>query len=261
MRMPFGLRHALSQRACRSGSKAGRPPALRRGPGRLGDHERRVHHADLAGAGADPAVRHVRVRDLGDVRRVRARQGARGQRTEAATTLARNVVELRDQAPGLLHVLTPAIDIDDPDELEPILTTYSACRATHAVPGLLDALADLRRPGDHRTDLHIRLYGDTLFVNGVRILDPCPRPMREVLAALAADTARTPIPYRSSSDLAERTGRSPAAIVQTIRRLRLACTDRLHAATGHTYDKEALVQGRPGYRLNPATVTTIHVAP
>lgn len=182
-----------------------------------------------------------------------------GRPAAATTTLARNVVELRDQVPGLLRIVAPAIEGPDPDEMEPILTAYIAGRARYGVPGMLDALADLRRPGGRRADLHVRAYGDTLFINGVRVLDPCPRPMREVLTVLATDVAGDPAPYRSSTDLAKRTGRSPAAIVQTIRRLRLACISSLQTATDHAYDKEILIQGRPGYRLNPATVTSIEL--
>jgi hypothetical protein len=57
------------------------------------------------------------------------------------------------------------------------------------------------------------------------------------------------------------TGRTQAALAQAVRRFRLVCGDELERATGKLFDDDTLIQGRPGYRLNPTYVTAVRIFP
>jgi hypothetical protein len=115
---------------------------------------------------------------------------------------------------------------------------------------------------DHLLFLELVVLGDALIINGVLVYDHCPPAVIEVVAALRAQTVDgLEPPLLSAIDLAQRTGRTPAALAQVVHRFRIACGARLRHATGRDFDKEIVIQGRPGYRLNPANVAAVRIYP
>ena len=63
-----------------------------------------------------------------------------------------------------------------------------------------------------------------------------------------------PVPFLSAAELSARTNRTPAALAQTVRRFRAACQERFSEVTGYSLVQDAVIQGRPGYRLNPQSI-------
>ncbi|MFF4339352.1 hypothetical protein ACFY00_05335 [Kitasatospora sp. NPDC001540] len=79
--------------------------------------------------------------------------------------------------------------------------------------------------------------------------------LRELARDLAAARAEgRDVPYVSAAELAARTGRSGSAIAQVVRRFRIACRDQFARSTALGVEPDSLLQGRPGYRLNPAVL-------
>ncbi|CAM3725466.1 hypothetical protein [Nocardiopsis rhodophaea] len=182
-------------------------------------------------------------------------------RDSAAEWCAPHVHGLRKRAPTLVSALIDALNSTDMDAPVTAAMTYLAERAKYPVPdfaSMLELLSAWQFQRDAVNRVEISLHGNELFVDGFRVYSHCPPALRAILSALASELdrgrARGEEPaFLRAGELAQSTGRSTASLVQAIRRFRMACTDVMGDAIG----QEDVLQGRPGYRLNPATVSSV----
>ncbi|MFF7315125.1 hypothetical protein [Streptomyces sp. NPDC008137] len=104
----------------------------------------------------------------------------------------------------------------------------------------------------------VALYGSPLSLEGMTVYEIMPQPLTDTLRVLGeVFTQRQPdgeIPFLSAAELSQRTNRTPAAIAQTVRRFRHACQKIFREAADHELIQDAVIQGRPGYRINPGKV-------
>ncbi|WP_176604103.1 hypothetical protein [Streptomyces abyssomicinicus] len=206
----------------------------------------RLSHAGLHACAAlvllDTAVLHARLH---------------GRRT-AVEWVARYLRDLRPVLPEALGVVSDYLQAPRGTERGQLLSRYIGLRAAHLAPEFLSLdLDDEHLPDPNR--LEVALYGPLLSIEGVTVHERTPQPLVDVLRVLGQDWERhraagTEPPYLSAGELAERTGRTAAALAQTVRRFRMACQERLGEVADLGIGQDAVIQGRPGYRLNPRSV-------
>jgi hypothetical protein len=206
----------------------------------------RLAHAGLDACAAlvllDTAVLHARLH---------------GRRT-AVEWVTRYLRDLRPIVPEALGVVSGYLQASRDTERGQLLSRYIGLRAAHLAPEFLSLdLDDEHLPGPDR--LEVALYGSLLSIEGVTVHERTPQPLVDVLRVLGQDWERhraagTEPPFLSAAELAERTGRTTAALAQTVRRFRMACAERFGAVADLGIGQDAVLQGRPGYRLNPRSV-------
>ncbi|MFE0044574.1 serine/threonine-protein kinase [Streptomyces albireticuli] len=204
--------------------------------------------------------------------------------------VTRYVGELRLRIPDLLRAAVTYLQAPTAQEAARLLASYTALRAACAAPDLLCAAglhpagplrlagplhpagplrpADPSHPagpdgavarGGRSPRLEVAFYGSLLSVEGITVHRVTPAPLTQLLRVLGEEFARAgergeEVPFLSAAELGERTGRTPAALAQTVRRFRAVCQERFAEATAFPIGPETVIQGRPGYRLNPDSV-------
>jgi hypothetical protein len=123
-----------------------------------------------------------------------------------------------------------------------------------------------RRNPPGSVQLEVTLYGRLLSLEGITVHEITPDPLVGILEVLGAEFISSrqkgkDIPLLSAAELSARTGRTPAALAQTVRRFRTMCQQRFKEATDWQISPDAVIQGRPGYRLNPESVERFHRYP
>jgi hypothetical protein len=183
-------------------------------------------------------------------------------RASTAEWIGRYMNELRSVIPDLVraavdHLQTPTGVVGDGN-----LPTYLVLRSQLAPDLTAGIPLASRRPGA----IDVAIYGRLLSIAGVTVYECLPAALVRVLDALGAEFDRgrergTDIPLLTASELSARVGCSPAALAQTVRRFRTTVQQAFGVATDMTLDPEAIIQGRPGYRFNPASVERYHRYP
>lgn len=144
---------------------------------------------------------------------------------------------------------------------EGALSAYLTGRSATTQPAFTDAiisLADARR-GRTSRNLQVRLTPTTFSVSGVIIYSPVPPVVGALLDLLIGEFIETtdrgefPEPL-ASTVLAERLDLSPGAVTQAIHRLRSALRRRFEECLSGPLHDTSVLQGRPGYRINPLYV-------
>ncbi|MGV9886774.1 hypothetical protein [Streptomyces sp. NPDC003395] len=168
---------------------------------------------------------------------------------------------LRDLRPALPDALGAVVDyLQAPRTADrgQLLSRYIGLRAGHLAPEFLSLdLDDEKLPEPNR--LEVTLYGPLLSIEGITVYENTPQPLIDILRVLGHDFARhlasgSEPPFLSAAELAERTLRTSAALAQTVRRFRIACQERFRDVADYGLIQDAVLQGRPGYRLNPQSV-------
>ncbi|MEU1176792.1 hypothetical protein ABZ464_03920 [Streptomyces sp. NPDC005820] len=179
--------------------------------------------------------------------------------------ITRYVAQLRPEIPGLLQAAINYLQASSEDDAERLLTPYIGLRSRYTAPDLILAATFWRVPrGPGRVE--VALYGRLLSVEGVTVYEITPDPLISVLEVLGAEFLRNrregrDVPLMSAAELSARTGRTPAALAQTVRRFRAVCEEKFQEATDWSVPADAVIQGRPGYRFNPANVESFHRYP
>ncbi|MGW0931842.1 hypothetical protein [Streptomyces sp. NPDC002644] len=179
-------------------------------------------------------------------------------RPTAVEWVTRYLRDLRPILPEAVGVVSGYLQASRDAERGQLLSRYIGLRAAHLAPEFLSLdLGDELLPGPDR--LEVALYGPLLSIEGVTVHERTPQPLVDVLRVLGQDWERhraagTEPPFLSAAELAERTGRTTAALAQTVRRFRMACAERFGEVADLGIGQDAVLQGRPGYRLNPRTV-------
>ena len=187
----------------------------------------------------------------------------RGDADAATTLLTRHHDRLHHQVSVLSRLVVVGLASDGPQHLDGVLAEYLARRMSFTLPSLVPALSAYASGTAGRSPhLEIEILGDTLTINGVLIYEQCPAAVTDIFAALYAESsADWDPPLLSATSLALRTNRSAGALAQSVRRFRSVCGTRLRQATGREFGRDAVIQGRPGYRLNPAYLARITMYP
>lgn len=188
-----------------------------------------------------------------------------------ATWLSRRLGELRERVPGPLHAVVEALRVPPQAGLQAVLANYLGARSLYRVPDFMPALMLFGRDRGSRPelrDLELAIYGETLLINGITVHEHTPPALTAIFEELARDflTAREQqqdVPLVSAAELAARTGRTGSAVAQVVRRFRVACQEQFDRSTGLGPEPDRLLQGRPGYRLNPLVLgeVEIHLLP
>jgi hypothetical protein len=189
-----------------------------------------------------------------------------------AAWLSRRLTDLRAQVPVPLQAVVEALQTPPLGGLQPALARYLGARSSYQVPDFMPALPVFHR--DHlgrrepAPELHLAIHGESLWINGIMVYENTPPALARILQELgkehlAAGAADRDTPFLSAAELAERTGRTPSAVVQTVRRFRIACKESFDRLTERGLEPDSVLQGRPGYRLNPAHLSEVafHLLP
>ncbi|UQI46189.1 hypothetical protein M1P56_18515 [Streptomyces sp. HU2014] len=193
--------------------------------------------------------------------------------------VTRYVAELRPRIPGLLRTAVTYLQASSGQEAARLLASYTALRTACAAPDLLCAAGlhpagplppagpdGVAVRGARSPRLEVAFYGNLLSVEGITIHRVTPAPLTQLLRVLGEEFVRAgergeEVPFLSAGELSARTGRTPAALAQTVRRFRAVCQDRFAEATTCPIGPETVIQGRPGYRLNPDSVELFRPPP
>ncbi|CAO5233588.1 hypothetical protein FAGKG844_180109 [Frankia sp. AgKG'84/4] len=183
-------------------------------------------------------------------------------RALTAEWIGRYMKELRAMIPDLVRAAVDHIQTFSDPGSDDCLSTYLVLRSQLA-PGLTPAIPV---GGPRVSAIDVAIYGQLLSIDGVTVYECMPGALVEVFDVLGAefDGGRqrgTDPPLLTAAELSGRVGCTPAALAQTIRRFRAAVQQAFSAATDMTLDPEAVIQGRPGYRFNPASVERYHRYP
>ncbi|WP_457033078.1 hypothetical protein [Kitasatospora sp. P5_F3] len=180
-----------------------------------------------------------------------------------AAWLSQHLGELRERVARPLQAVVAALQVPPQAGLQAVLAGYLGARSLYRVPDFLPALGIFRQGHrswrEQRTELDLAVYGESLWINGVMIYESTPPALLAIFRELAGDlrAARAEereVPYVPAAELAARTGRSASAIAQVVRRFRIACQEQFTRSTEIGIEPDGLLQGRPGYRLNPAVL-------
>lgn len=143
-------------------------------------------------------------------------------------------------------------------ERRQLLSRYIGLRAGHLAPEFLSLdLDDEHLPDSNR--LEVTLYGSLLSVEGITVHESAPQPLIEILRVLGREFSQSSsqeseAPFLSAAELSDLTNRTSAALAQTVRRFRSAYQERFREVTDFSIAQDAVIQGRPGYRLNTQSV-------
>ncbi|MEU0597379.1 hypothetical protein ABZ484_03800 [Streptomyces sp. NPDC006393] len=176
---------------------------------------------------------------------------------EALDWITRYLGELRPKIPKALSAGVNYLQTTQHVESSWMLARYAAERADILAPDLFSLGLDTPWPTEPRVD--IALYDQHLSLGGITVYETTPPPLLDVLAVLGEEFTRSreegrDVPFLSAAELSRRTGRTPGALAQAVRRFRSTCKGVLHEATELNSEWEDVIQGRPGYRLNPHRV-------
>ncbi|MGW8377223.1 tetratricopeptide repeat protein [Streptomyces sp. ODS28] len=184
-------------------------------------------------------------------------------RETAVEWITRYLAELRSTVPDALGAVVDHVQAPRRRGEWQSLSTYIGLRADLLAPEFLSVgVTDSRMSDPDRLD--IALYGTRLSVEGVTVHEHAPAPLVDVLKVLGGDLMRAQdagedAPFLTAAELAERSGRTTAALAQTVRRFRAACKQAFSELTDWDIAQDAVVQGRPGYRMNPQRVGNFKV--
>lgn len=175
-----------------------------------------------------------------------------------AEWISRYVADLRPQIPDLLRAAVNYLQSGERSGADHFLTPYIGRRSHHTAPDLIFAGAFWHHH-DRPAQTEVVLYGRLLTIEGVTVYEDAPEPLVDILDVLGTEFRRSrqeqrDVPLLSAAELSSRTGRTPAALAQAVRRFRNRARERFREATDWNLDPDTVIQGRPGYRLNPATV-------
>ncbi|MBC9726528.1 hypothetical protein [Streptomyces sp. TRM68367] len=180
-------------------------------------------------------------------------------RHDAVEWVARYLRELRPLVPDLLSAVGDYLQAPEGWEGQRPLSRYTRLRAAHLVPDLFNiGLDDTAAPDLDR--IEVVLYGLLLSLDGITVYENTPQSLIDILRVLGDDLMRNrpgqegEAPFLAATELSERTNRTIAAIAQTVRRFRNACKEIFQEVAECEPIPDAVIQGRPGYRMNPATV-------
>ncbi|MBD0844179.1 hypothetical protein ICC28_36645 [Streptomyces sp. TRM68416] len=179
-------------------------------------------------------------------------------RNGAVEWVSRYLQELRPVVPELVQAAARYLQVPQGTEFPWQLGTYRGLRPAHLAPEFPGpGLGDTPLPEADRFEFV--LYGPLLSLEGVTLYDSTPRPLADILRALGEEFTRTrpdggEVPFLSAAELARRVNRTPSAIAQAVRRFRHVCQETLRETAEHEIVQDAVIQGRPGYRINPAKV-------
>lgn len=178
-------------------------------------------------------------------------------RSAAVEWITRYLPELRRGLPTLLSSVVDYLQAQPGAEARRRLSRYVNLRSELLPPDLHFLGLDDEQPPVAR--LEVTLYGPLLSVEGVTVYEATPPALVDILSVLGrvftrSQTAGEDAPLLSAAELAERTDRTVAACVQTVSRFRTACRTAFNRATDWDIPPDAVIQGRPGYRINPHSV-------
>ncbi|MHC0431539.1 hypothetical protein ACX6XY_15340 [Streptomyces sp. O3] len=179
-------------------------------------------------------------------------------RSLAVAWITRYLERLRAVVPDALSAVVDHVQAPRGAEEWSLLGRYIGLRTSCLAPELLSVgLAE--RQSAEPSQLQVSLYGRLLAIEGITVHESTPPPLVDILTVLGDELNRgqaegTEPPFLSASELAERTGRTGAALAQAVRRFRGACQRTFQEATDWDIVQEAVIQGRPGYRMNPQSV-------
>ncbi|MFI6093552.1 hypothetical protein [Streptomyces sp. NPDC051218] len=179
-------------------------------------------------------------------------------RDESVDWITRYLRDLRPTLPETLSAVADYLQAPRNAERRQLLSRYIGLRAGYLVPEFLSLdLGDEQLPQPNR--LEVTLYGRLLSVEGVTVHENAPQPLIDTLRVLGQEFSRsiaegTTVPFLSAADLSDRTNRTSAALAQTVRRFRAACQERFSEVADYSLVQDAVIQGRPGYRLNPQSI-------
>ncbi|MER5353607.1 hypothetical protein ABT093_25125 [Kitasatospora sp. NPDC002551] len=178
--------------------------------------------------------------------------------------IGRYTKQLRSKVPDLLRAAVDCLQSggDEPapadEAARRALAHYMGLRSRYAVPAPI-----LERPlaklPDQPVHVEVALYGRLLSIEGITVYEQTPDPLTDILDVLGEEFTRCrtegrDVPLLSAAELSARTGRTSAALAQSVRRFRGVAQERFRQATTFTFDPSTVIQGRPGYRINPAAV-------
>lgn len=172
--------------------------------------------------------------------------------------IARYLKELRSSVPEAVDTVVEHVRAAHGREERTLPGKYAGLRSDHLAPELLSAgLAEWQPSGGQ--PLEITLYGRLLCVSGILVYENTAPPLADILTVLGkeftdARAKQTEPPFLSAAELSERTDRTSAALAQAVRRFRAVCQERFEEDTDGSLSPDAVIQGRPGYRLNPHSV-------
>lgn len=216
--------------------------------GRARQLHRRLSHAGLEEhAGLvllDAAVLHARLHG----------------RAEAVEWIRRHLGELHSTVPRELTAVVDHMQAAEGQEEWNLLSRYLGLRADRMAPEFLSVGVTEQPPAPPR-QLEVALYDRQLSIEGITVHTSTPLPLVDVLTELGGELTRSQDsgeapPFLPASELAARTGRSAAALAQAVRRFRAVCRSRFTEETDWDVAPETIIQGRPGYRMNPESVGT-----
>ncbi|KOX04356.1 hypothetical protein ADK65_04145 [Streptomyces sp. NRRL B-1140] len=177
-------------------------------------------------------------------------------RTGAVEWVTRYLQELRPVVPEMVNATAHYLQAPQSSQFQWQLSKYIGLRPVHLTPEFPVELGANTAPDLDRFE--VALYGSLLSLEGMTVYEITPQPLTDTLRVLGeAFTQRQSdgeVPFLSATELSQRTNRTPAAIAQTVRRFRHACQKIFREAADHELIQDAVIQGRPGYRINPATV-------
>jgi hypothetical protein len=174
----------------------------------------------------------------------------------AVEWVTRYLQELRPVVPEMVNATALYLQAPQSGQYQWQLSKYIGLRPAHLTPEFPVELTADTAPDLDRFE--VALYGSLLSLEGMTIYEITPQPLTDTLKALGeAFMHRQPdgdVPFLSATELSQRTNRTPAAIAQTVRRFRNACQKIFREAAEYELIQDAVIQGRPGYRINPAKV-------
>ncbi|MFF4603454.1 hypothetical protein ACFY12_11975 [Streptomyces sp. NPDC001339] len=179
-------------------------------------------------------------------------------RSDAVDWITRYLRDLRPTVPETLGAVVDYLQAPQSTERRRLLSRYIGLRADHLAPEFLSLdLGDEQLPEPNR--LEVTLYGPLLSVEGITVHEITPKPLIDILRVLGREFTQSraeglDVPLLSAAELSQRTNRTSAALAQTVRRFRGACQERFHETTNWDIIQDAIIQGRPGYRLNPQNI-------
>ncbi|MGK5628114.1 hypothetical protein [Streptomyces sp. URMC 123] len=172
--------------------------------------------------------------------------------------IARYLRDLRPTLPDALGAVVDYVQAPRNAERRQLLSRYIGLRVSHLAPAFLSLdLDDEQLP--ERNRLEVTLYGPLLSIEGITVYEWTPQPLIDILRVLGRDfeqnsSEESDLPFLSAAELSHRTNRTSAALAQTVRRFRIACQERFRDVADYSIIQDAVIQGRPGYRLNPQSV-------
>ncbi|WP_327188630.1 tetratricopeptide repeat protein [Streptomyces xinghaiensis] len=176
----------------------------------------------------------------------------------AVEWITRYLIDIRPSIPEILQVAVDYLQAPQNIAGRRFLSKYIGLRTDFLVPEILPVVL-LDEPGTGSPSWEVALYGNLLSVEGVTVYEETPPPLLDILRVLGEEFMRSrekneEPSFLSASELSARTHRTPAALAQSVRRFRMACRERFDEVTDWDIASDAVIQGRPGYRMNPQSV-------